>query len=280
MNDHDRNNDGSGDFDALLGEPFARAWSLAPGDDAARDRLMQRLAVSRAAEAGMLTARRRRLLRAPLADGVVAQTLYRGDGLAARRPGEPLQARLFELAPGARLEAHRLGDAALLRGRHREWLLLRGDLHQASTGERLSVRDYHVTPAGHATPDWASERGALLFLRESDLAAAPGDTPFTVHDDEAGWPAYAPGIERRVLWQRDGQAAMLYRAAPGAQVPQHTHGHDEECLMVDGELFLDDTLLQAGDYQLAQAGTGHRITATDSGVVIYAHGDLDLRFVD
>jgi hypothetical protein len=38
-------------------------------------------------------------------------------------------------------------------------------------------------------------------------------------------------------------------------------------------------LLQPGDYQLALAGTGHRITATDTGVVIYAHGDLDLQFV-
>ena len=59
----------------------------------------------------------------------------------------------------------------------------------------------------------------------------------------------------------------------------HDHGHDEECLMLQGELFLDDVLLQEGDYQLAPAGTSHRITETDTGVVIYAHGDLDLRFV-
>jgi len=268
------------DFEALLGEGFARVWRRVPADDGTRSRLLERVAASQAAEVGMVTARRRRLPREPLADGVIAQTLYRCDRLAVPRPGEPLQARLFELAPGARLEANRLGDAALLRSRHREWLLLRGDLHEATTGERLGLRDYHVSPAGQATPDWASEGGALLFLRESGLAAAPGDTPFTVHDDEAGWPAYAPGIARRVLWQRDGQAAMLYRAEPGAHVPNHTHGHDEECLMVDGELFLDDTLLQPGDYQLARSGTGHRITATDTGVVIYAHGDLDLRFVD
>ncbi|MFT3953252.1 MAG: cupin domain-containing protein [Piscinibacter sp.] len=186
---------------------------------------------------------------------------------------------MIELQPGVSLDAAALGDPATLQARHREWLLLRGELHSPALGERLMARDYHVTPAGQATPPWRSEVGALLFLRESDLAAAPGDRSFTVHDDDAGWPDYAPGIERRVLWQRDGQAAMLYRAAPGAQVPHHTHGHDEECLMVDGELFLDDTLLQAGDYQLARAGTGHRITATDTGVVIYAHGDLDLRFV-
>ena len=100
-----------------------------------------------------------------------------------------------------------------------------------------------------------------------------------MHDRQAGWPDFAPGIQRRVLWQHQGQAALLYFAQPGASVPVHSHGHDEECLMVQGELFLDDMLLQAGDYQLAPAGSGHRVTATDTGVVIYAHGDLDLKFI-
>ncbi|WP_341889458.1 hypothetical protein [Variovorax sp. YR752] len=279
MNDHDDTRDS--DLDTLLGEPFSSAWRRAPGAGgaAARERLVQRLAASRAAEAGMVTARRRRLARHAPAEGVVLQTLYAAETGRGLRPGEPLRARLVELQPGARLAAGMLDDEAVLRARQREWLLLRGDVREATTGERLGVRDYHVTPANHATPDWASEGGALLFLRESELAASAGDAAFTVHDDEAGWPAYAPGIARRVLWQRDGQAAMLYRAAPGAQVPPHAHGHDEECLMVDGELFLDDTLLLPGDYQLARAGTGHRITATDTGVVIYAHGDLDLRFI-
>jgi quercetin dioxygenase-like cupin family protein len=100
-----------------------------------------------------------------------------------------------------------------------------------------------------------------------------------VRDAEAGWPEFAPGIRRRVLWQHGTQAALLYHADAGARVPQHRHGHDEECLMLQGELFLDDLLLQPGDYQLAPAGSGHRVTETDTGVVIYAHGDLDLQFV-
>lgn len=49
--------------------------------------------------------------------------------------------------------------------------------------------------------------------------------------------------------------------------------------MVQGELFLDDVLLREGDYQLAPAGTGHRVTEIDTGVVIFAHGDLGLKFV-
>lgn len=256
----------------LLDEPFARVWATpaAPAPEAVRGRLLARLAASAAAARTMATARRARLAAEPLAPGVRAQLLYRAEPGRAPRPGEPQRARLIELDPGGAWD----GPGTEL---HREWLVLRGSVELG--GEMLALRDYRVDPAGAPRAPLRSAGGALLFLREAALPAAPGDAVLTVRDAEAGWPDFAPGIRRRVLWQRDGQAALLYHAEPGAQVPQHSHGHDEECLMVQGELFLDDVLLQPGDYQLAPAGTGHRITETDTGVVIYAHGDLDLRFV-
>lgn len=262
-------------IEPLLSEPFASAWAAddataAAASGALRGRLLERLGASRAASAVMVTSRYKRLAAAELASGVVARTLYAAPRDRSLRPGEPVRARLVELQPGSRWQGP---DA----GCHREWLVLRG---AARIGDDLlQRRDYHVVPARASCGPVATDQGAWLFLRESTLEAAPGDTTFTVRDADAGWPEYAPGIRRRVLWQRDGQAALLYHAQPGAAVPQHTHGHDEECLMVQGELFLDDLLLQEGDYQLAPAGTGHRITETDTGVVIYAHGDLDLKFV-
>ena len=261
----------------LLAPPLAAALARQPDapSQAVRGRLLDRLAASSAAEAAMFTARQRRLAALPLAPGAMAQTLYRSQPGATQRPGEPLLARLIRLDAGTVLQPASIGPEAAMR--HREWLVLQGS---ARVGlQPLSMRDYHVVPAGCAGDPWSTEAGALLFLRESDMPAQAGDAPFTVHDAQAGWPDFAPGIQRRVLWQRAGQAALLYYARPGAQVPNHTHGHDEECLMVQGELFLDDLLLQPGDYQLAPAGTGHHVTATDTGVVIYAHGDLDLRFV-
>lgn len=239
---------------------------------ASRHRLGERLAASREAEAAMATTRLRRTVAREIAPGVTERLLYAAADGRALRPGEPLRARLIDLAPGSRWTC----DAALVQ-RHLEWLVLAGEA--CVDDQRLGPRDYHVRPRGCAAPIWSTHAGARLFLRESDTPARAGDAPLTVRDAEAGWPDYAPGIQRRVLWQRDGMAALLYRGAAGIEVPHHTHGHDEECLMVEGELFLDDQLLQAGDYQLAQAGSGHRITHTDVGAVIYAHGDLDLRFV-
>lgn len=263
------------ELEPLLREPFASAWtpsgergSLRP--DVLRDRLLRRLSASRAASAAMVTSRLRRLRATALAQGVAERTLYAAPGDRPLRPGEPLAARLIELDAGACWA----GPAS---GHHREWLVLRG---RARLGdESLERLDYRVSPADADGAALSSDTGALLFLRESELPAPASDPARTVHDADSDWPDYAPGIQRRVLWQHGGQAALLYYAQPGASVPMHTHGYDEECLMVQGELFLDDILLQEGDYQLAPAGTGHRITETDTGVIIYAHGDLDLQFV-
>lgn len=293
-------------LDEVLAEPLAQD---PPGAAAAplRHRLLSRVARSLAAEAGMHTARARQLPSQAIGTGVTAKTLYQASATGALRPGEPLRCQLLQLAPGAQLASRDLAPLPqLLRagpapadtppGWVREWLVLSGELQLCCTpastaatsataspnSQPMALRDYHRSTGANPDADatlWSTRDGAQLFLRESWCPAGATSEPgLTVRDGEAGWPDFAPGIQRRVLWHGQGQASMLYLAAPGAQVPNHTHGHDEECLMVQGELFLDDVLLLAGDYQLAPAGTGHRLTHTDTGVVIFAHGDQDLQF--
>lgn len=254
------------DLSPLLSEPFARAWATpAPGlPGRLGERLGERLAQSLKAEQGMWTVRRRKSDAQPLADGAQQRWLYRAPADRPLRAGEPQAVSVIELAAGAQLLLPAAGS--------REFLVLRGSAEV--DGEALSLRDFLLLPAGRPAT-LASADGAHLFVREATGQVVERTV---VRDRDAGWPEFAPGIRRRVLWTAGGEAALLYRADPGAAVPGHGHGHDEECLMVQGELFLDDVLLQQGDYQLAPAGTGHRITQTDTGVIIYAHGDLDLQF--
>ncbi|GAB4112633.1 MAG: hypothetical protein Fur0019_19090 [Tibeticola sp.] len=264
------------ELEVLMREPLASAWSGGRSppsvSPAVRRRLLERAAASREASRPMVTMRLDAALRREPAPGVCERLLYEAPRDRCLRPGEPWRSRILELASGV---AWRLEAAPV----HRAWLVLQG-IARIGT-QSLSIRDYHLVPAGaEGDVAVASDHGARLFLREWLPAPADGLTSVTVRDAQAEWPEYAPGIRRRVLWSRDGVAAMLYNARAGVMVPHHTHGHDEECLMVQGELFLDDQLLREGDYQLAPAGTGHRVTETDTGAVIYAHGDLDLRFVD
>jgi len=252
------------DLSPLLSEPFARAWEASAAPHQLGERLGARLSRSLSAEHGMVTMRRRTTFAEPVADGVLQRWLYRAPAGRALRPGEPRAACVIELQAGARLP--------LPAGGAREFLVMRGAADV--NADLLGLRDFLLLPAGTAAV-LTSRDGAHVFVREAEGQAVERTL---VRDAEAGWPEFAPGIRRRVLWAGQGQAALLYRADAGASVPHHSHGHDEECLMVQGELFLDDVLLQAGDYQLAPAGTGHRLTQTDTGVVLYAHGDVDLQF--
>jgi hypothetical protein len=61
----------------------------------------------------------------------------------------------------------------------------------------------------------------------------------------------------------------------GASVPDHGHALNEDCLVLEGEMFLGDILLRTGDYQLAPAGGSHFNENSDVGVLFFFHGALD-----
>jgi len=229
-----------------------------------RARLLARVAASARASRAFLTVRGAEGNSEGLADGVFARTLYAAAG-AARRAGEPTRVRLLTLAPHAQWQ--RAAD-----GERSEWLLLRGSARLGDAA--LGALGYRFATAGESCAVEAGAEGARIYLRES--AAAPADVPVVDADAPQAWLDFAPGIRRRLLWTADGEASMLYRADAGASVPQHGHRRDEECLMVEGELFLDDVLLRDGDYQLAPAGTAHASVLADSAAIVFAHGDLDL----
>jgi quercetin dioxygenase-like cupin family protein len=231
-----------------------------------RRRLLERMAKSAAASRTLHTRRHADTLPLPAAGGVTLRTLYLATG-DARRPGEPDAVALVELAPGARWAVPGADT-------QREWLVLRGSLTMGGT--ELHAHDYHVVPAGREAGGLASAGGALLYQRESRPEAGAPEAAVTQAAASADWADFAPGIKRRLLWQQGGQAAMLYHALPGAAVPHHGHGHDEECLMLAGDFFLDDVLLRELDYQIAPAGSEHRSTNTDTGLVVFAHGDVEM----
>ncbi|NRF66124.1 cupin domain-containing protein [Aquincola sp. S2] len=252
----------------LLAEPFASAWQVgAARPPILRERVLERVTRSARASSAFVTVRCLHAVPLRLAAGVEARTLYDARGGVAR-PGEPARVRIVELAAGARW----LPD--LLPGMVCEWLVMDGAVRFGDL--LLRARDFHRLPADAGLPELHGIDRARLYLREAPVVDTAGAAALTVHDDPARWDDFAPGIKRRVLWSRGGEAALLYHALPDAQVPRHGHGHDEECLMLDGEVFLDDVLLRAGDYQLAPAGTQHGGVSTDTGGLLFAHGDLDL----
>jgi mannose-6-phosphate isomerase-like protein (cupin superfamily) len=261
----------------LLGPNFSEQFSLNDGlNQNTKSNLLNRVKQSVASASDKVLTRFSRVRSTVINADVHIRILYASESKQLRQ-GEPLKTSVITLGPGAEFNIDQTQGLLDASDTHREWLIVSGEIELDH--ERLTTRDYKIIPAGFKVEHCQSKTGASIYVRESTVVARSEDTPQTIRDSSDFWPEFAPGIRRRVLWQRDGQAAMLYLTEPNAQVPHHSHHHDEECFMVQGELYLDDTLLQEGDFQLAKGGSQHHVTRTDTGVVLYAHGDFELRFI-
>jgi hypothetical protein len=165
--------------------------------------------------------------------------------------------------------------------------VLRGGLQMGELD--LGPCDYHVSPAGSRHGRISSRDGALAYLRGTSLGHKTsvlreilggllpfsGDPARTAYADGAGWVEVGEGVARKELWREGPMVSRFYRLQAGARMPGHVHGADEECLMVEGEAFLGDILLRAGDYQLAPGGSRHGEMYSDVGGMLFLRGAGD-----
>ena len=102
-------------------------------------------------------------------------------------------------------------------------------------------------------PASLQERLALRIARETGKPPVPPP----VHQwSEPGWEQVAPGIECKLLATdtERHRVSMLVRLASGASYPAHTHAGVEELHLLDGELWIDERKLSAGDYNYGAPG--------------------------
>jgi anti-sigma factor ChrR (cupin superfamily) len=91
----------------------------------------------------------------------------------------------------------------------------------------------------------------------------------TVRADANAWERVAPGIERKLLWQRGEASSCMLRVAPGTSFPGHGHPIDEECVILEGSLQIGDVLLKAGDFHVGLRGVEHELVSSDEGCVCF-----------
>ena len=107
------------------------------------------------------------------------------------------------------------------------------------------------------------------------LIERAGQEMSVVRSDDAEWRNFLPGVDLKVLHADDAQGTQtaLWRLAPGARIPAHPHGHDEECFVLEGSLEHRGTDYQAGDYMLAPAGSRHGSISSPNGVLMLIRGE-------
>jgi quercetin dioxygenase-like cupin family protein len=166
-----------------------------------------------------------------------------------------------------------------------EVLVVQGDVRLQGEAAVLPAESFVLT--ADATQWAGSSRGALLYVRElhgapAGLPAAeqtwwpaPGTPAVVLPAAGDGWLPFSPGVHIKPLHGSEASMSLLARFEPGASVGAHSHGLDEDCIMLRGDLYLGDTLLREGEYQLAPVGTGHRGLASDGPSVLFFHGAID-----
>jgi len=92
------------------------------------------------------------------------------------------------------------------------------------------------------------------------------------HREAGAWEATGvEGVEVKRLFVDAGRGyvTMLVRMAAGSTYPSHRHAGYEECYVLQGDLSVGDTVLQAGDYQRAKGGSVHTIQSTKNGCTLF-----------
>ncbi len=119
------------------------------------------------------------------------------------------------------------------------------------------------------------ERLARRIAAETgEESPAPREQGWT----EPEWKEASPGLWYQLLSvdEASGRVTMLVRLEPGVEYPAHVHAGVEELHLLEGELWIDQRKLYAGDYNRAEAGTGDVHVWSETGctcVLITSHRD-------
>lgn len=98
----------------------------------------------------------------------------------------------------------------------------------------------------------------------------------TLRAEGGDWRVLRERVHLKVLKRDDatGLANYLVRYLPGGRVERHPQRYVEECMLVSGDLKIDDVDMQPGDLQFAHPGCEHGPLSTVNGALVFVRGIL------
>lgn len=126
------------------------------------------------------------------------------------------------------------------------------------------------------TPEPPSAQIAARLRRrllEAAHQTAAAESHLTIPAAAGRWHKVMPGVSMKVLREDATTRSYLLRLAAGASLPPHTHAHDEECMVLEGDVWLDGLHAGAGDFHLAHRGRPHGEVRTEEGCLLFLRGE-------
>lgn len=122
---------------------------------------------------------------------------------------------------------------------------------KAPTEERAKIMRAKILERAYAT----KPNAALDFI--------------TIRATEGIWIKLKADVEMKLLHDDGVSRSILLRLQPGATLPAHDHPSNEECMVLEGEVWLGDIVARAGDYHLAPKGLPHGMLASHTGALLF-----------
>lgn len=145
---------------------------------------------------------------------------------------------------------------------------------EAPAAERVLDDDVLAWLDEAVTPEPIDEAAQARVKRRLLRRIAAESTPRhrTSQLGEGPWQPFGPGVTMKVLRQEGDTMSYLLRLLPGASLPAHRHPQDEECLVLEGEMHIGDTIVPAGGYHLGCRGVLHDRLTSPGGALIFLRG--------
>lgn len=162
----------------------------------------------------------------------------------------------------------------LLRGQQRDDVTALAASDDAVRSQVESWQDHFTTLDGlnSADADIAPPLGQFeKILDRIDAAGLQIPGTRTQRGTHAAWKDVGPGIKSRILHvdRPNNRLSVLIRMVPGAVYNSHSHGIDEETLVIEGDWNIGGLELKAGDYHVASTQARHGEGRTVAGCLIH-----------
>ena len=72
---------------------------------------------------------------------------------------------------------------------------------------------------------------------------------------------------------------VLFRIKPGGVVPAHVHTKEEECLVLEGEIFIGTHRVGEGDLHIAKPGAAHGDITTKTGATVLVRSEIPPKYL-
>ena len=124
----------------------------------------------------------------------------------------------------------------------------------------------------------------LFDAISAEIDALPEQASRTVRAEDGSWTRFADNLFKRMLFgdkvwirtlykdEETGERVYLMRCEPGAWLPAHNHERDEHVYVLEGQFVVGNTVIEAGDYQFAPAGSRHEKITSPTGCLSLIHG--------